>query len=811
MSTSFPLPPEIFRLILDRLKHNQDTASLATLLRVNKSICRTTLPVLYADPYHLKNFKTSSYSPSAEKDTKDLLALTRLLLRRYPYDQLTELLQAAFFPVLTAEESLPDPPVDNKDKDQLTNYWRHLQKLNLQPESNPFTGIFTKIRIKGNNTLTKLLEQPTYRNKPSDFLKNQIWKELTWALCIPDNLQELYLPLTELDRYQDLVDQFSRLSSVIFVNDLQLAEASMNDAKRSGLFEGMVKFVERHATLFPNKLRQARCTQAPDYSNDCPEEIHLKMATVLPPLPAPTFLDYTNLTQFVMRSKEVNLEYVKDIRAVGNPEYKEVQFRHRLFTSDGSFLQRCRSLETVDLDVEELEGQDMFRWAAKEQQERELDIANGRTPKPLTPLQEVSICIRSATQYQIVNDIASAFGDTLLNLYINGRSSPYHSGSHALVIDASGWKWERLGNLALRSAGGPLLLHPDLLLTCPSVKTLVLCDEDAEEYLRGQPTFRYLKPAVLEHVTTIELMGTPAAAFHPYTLYTTKNLEYLQLAPWDTSMLGRQGNFWDDDDDEEEEEDDDDDAQSEWVQHQALDENRMALWPRVAEPVWTWDWDLPKLTRLSLSFQYAHMLQFKMFKGTPNLTHLQLTGASNIRFLGPLMQPWDYMIPSTFAFSYTGMSGDQFTSGKDDYSDDDHEDDYEVKEEGDDKDEELESAPATIPTRPIHLPKLKDLSIEGNWEVNTAMLRFMCSQLAPNLESLFLHGPSGFSAKELIDITSHTLRRLRKVDTHLAISSLEARAAGVKPCGGGTRYSGDFVLDNPPQGYNPFFIFSTTY
>ncbi|KAF9141004.1 hypothetical protein BGX30_005615 [Mortierella sp. GBA39] len=811
MSTSFPLPPEIFCLILNCLEHDQATASLATLLRVNKSICRVTLPVLYADPYHLKNFKISPYSSSADNGAKDLFALTRLLLHQSPYDQLTELLKAAFFPASTAEESLPDPRIDHKVKDQLIDYRSHLRKLNLQPESNPFANIFMKERINGNNALKKFLVQPTYRDKPRDFLKNQIWKELTWALCVPDSLQELYLPLTEVNRYRGLVDQLSRLSSVVFVNDLQLARTSKNDAKRSRLFKRMVKFVERHATLFPNRLRLARCTHIPYDRNDCPRSIHLKLATILPLLSAPTFLDYTNWTQFVMRSKEVNLEYVKDIRAVGYPEYKDVYFNDRLFTNDGSFLRRCRSLETVDLNITELEAQDMFRWAVKEKQESEVDIANGRTPNPLPPLQEVSLRISSATQSQIVNDIAPAFGGTLSNLYIRGGYSPSHYlRSHALVIDALGWEWERLDYLALHSGSGPLLLHPDFLLTCPSVKTLSLEDVDAEECLRGQPTFRYLKPAVLEHVKQIELRGTPAAAFHPDTLHTTKNLEQLQLMPWDASTVGLPNNFGSDDDDDEEEEENNSDL-LEWARHQAEDENRMALWPRIAEPVWTWDWDLPKLTRLSLSYQYAHMVQFKMFRGTPNLTHLQLTGASSLRFLGPLMQPWDYMSPPNFAFNPSRMTYDQFTFDKDDYNNNEHEDDHEDDHKEDDEGEGLESAPATIPAQHIHLPKLVDLSISGNWEINTAMLHFMCSQLAPNLESLALDGPYGLSAKELIEITSRTLGRLQQVDADLAITPEDARAAGVIHCEGGMYASGTFVLANPPQGYNPSFIFSSTY
>lgn len=674
------------------------------------------------------------------------------------------------------EESLPDPSVDNKDKDQLVNYRLHLRKLNFQPESSHFTKLFNS-----DNSLMRFLDLPSYSDEYRYRFLNQIWKDLTWALLCPNSLQELYFSLTEVDRYQDLVDQLSSLSSVVFVKEPQLEGSSMDDAERSRLFEGMVKFVQRHATLFPNKLRQARCTQTPD--DGCSEEIHLQLATVLPPLPAPTFLDYTNWTQFVMRSEEVNLEHVKDIRDVGHPVYKELQFENRVFTNNGSFLQRCRSLKTVDASVGELEAQDLFRWAVKEQQERELDIAKGRTPKPLVPLQNVSLSIRSATQYQIVNDIARAFGSTLSCLSIHGGSFPSYSDSQALVVDASGWKCERLGNLTMMAFSGPLLLHPDLLLTCPSVKTLELDDQDAEEYSRGQP-FRYLKSAVLEQVTTIQLMGTPAAAFHPDTLHTTKNLESLELRLQDTSILGRQSNFWNDDGNEEE----NDNEQPVWARHQAQDENRMALWPRVAKPVWTWDWDLPKLTSLSLSFHYAHKLQFKMFSGTPNLTHLRLTGASNIRSLGPLMQHWDYMSPLTVAVNM-GMS----------------------EREEDDEDKGSESAPATTPTRSIHLPKLEDLAINGNWEIDTAMLRFICAQLAPNLESLLLHGPYGFSVTELIEITSCNLGRLKQVKTHLTISSQDARVAGVKLRDIEELYSTDYVLANPPQGNNPSFIFARAY
>lgn len=127
-----------------------------------------------------------------------------------------------------------------------------------------------------------------------------------------------------------------------------------------------------------------------------------------------------------------SISFVKVIRAVGYPAYKEVQFEDRLFTNDGSFLQRCRSLEAVDIDVENLGAQDMFRWAVKEQQERELDNANRKTRKPLAPLREVSL--RVGSHCQIVNDIASVFGGTLSNLYICGGAL---SASHGFPSSCS--------------------------------------------------------------------------------------------------------------------------------------------------------------------------------------------------------------------------------------------------------------------------------------------------------------------------------------------------------------------------------------
>ncbi|KAG0279884.1 hypothetical protein BGZ95_011987 [Linnemannia exigua] len=806
----FPLPAECFHIILHVFKCRQDTATLATLLRVNKSISQAVLPVLYADPYHLKYYGDSI--THGQNSIHDLIKLTRLLLRQSPQDRLTDLLKAAYFPGTTNEDSLS--PSNSPPSNQPINYRSHINKLNLEHVPDSFGTIFNNKTIQGYNTLRTFLYQSTYGGKLKGFLEDQLLRDLTWALCDPGNLQELALPLTEVERYLDVLDRFSRLSSVVFVNDARFTAASSEpDTEMSKLLDGMVQFVERHAARFPNKMRQARCTPASDTGNNCPEEIHNKLAFLLPPLPAPSFLDYTNWTQFVLRSNDINLDHVIRILGDGYPDYKKVQFMDRLFAIDARFLQRCRSLETLNLDIRAQEALNMFRWAAEEQDDRELDLANGRTSKRPVPLREVSLSIANPTQYHILSDIVHAFGDTLTNLYFYGHRLQGHMGSQALLVDISEKRLDRLTKLSGGTSDGILLLHPDLLRLCPSLKTLSLNDNYAERCMREHPTFRFYEPAILEHVTTISLIGTPAVAFHPDTLHSTKNLESLQLVPWDTSILGlRDNDFNDSDEDEDEEDDVNEGAQSEWQRHQAEDEDRMTLWPRLSKPVWTWNWNLPKLTELSLSFEYAHNLRFKMFRGTPNLTRLQLYGASNYSALGPLIDPLSSLALSLLRGDdyedYNYEDGDIEGNWRD--NDNDEGDQVEDSNNNNDFTGDVSASGTTLP-RGILLPKLRDFHVNGSWQLDGASLRHLFTQIAPNIVSLCLHGPFGFTVEELVETTSQHLPHLGLVDSHMSVNGHDAQSAGIKRMEGGSTYLDSFVLINPPEGYNPRYIFASSY
>lgn len=49
----------------------------------------------------------------------------------------------------------------------------------------------------------------------------------------------------------------------------------------------------------------------------------------------------------------------------------------------------------------------------------------------------------------------------------------------------------------------------------------------------------------------------------------------------------------------------------------------------IRRPVWTWDLDLPKLTKLRLESEHAYRFQFRMLGGTPSLIELSINCRSS--------------------------------------------------------------------------------------------------------------------------------------------------------------------------------------
>ncbi|KAG0041245.1 hypothetical protein BGZ83_002114 [Gryganskiella cystojenkinii] len=120
-------------------------------------------------------------------------------------------------------------------------------------------------------------------------------------------------------------------------------------------------------------------------------------------------------------------------------------------------------------------------------------------------------------------------------------------------------------------------------------------------------------------ITYIQLSGSPALVFHPYSLHQTPNLQELRLEysrdqGWSFIPPAEElkASFRD-------------------VSSEALQGSNKSLSPSSTDPpalghraAWTWDWQLPHLTLLQLSGEFAFLFKFQMLVGCPSLESLQI-------------------------------------------------------------------------------------------------------------------------------------------------------------------------------------------
>lgn len=95
MSASFPLPPECLQLIIRYFLNDFDSNSPASLLRVNKEVFFTTVPILYENPFRLRQLRSGGINANADI-FDSLFNLTRTLLLSLPHGKVTDLLRAAY-------------------------------------------------------------------------------------------------------------------------------------------------------------------------------------------------------------------------------------------------------------------------------------------------------------------------------------------------------------------------------------------------------------------------------------------------------------------------------------------------------------------------------------------------------------------------------------------------------------------------------------------------------------------------------------------------------------------------------------------
>ncbi|KAF9122361.1 hypothetical protein BG015_005569, partial [Linnemannia schmuckeri] len=243
--------------------------------------------------------------------------------------------------------------------------------------------------------------------------------------------------------------------------------------------------------------------------------------------------------------------------------------------------------------------------------------------KRLVPIEELHI---SGFSRQVVKDevnyAAFALSQTLRQF------EAYYYYYDTASRSGEGWvDMPVLTRLSLIVSTARLLIDLQLLSLCSNVVSVQLFDE-AKEYQCDD-----IEPCLsvyLPHLKSLTLQGTPALSFHPDTLHSTAEL---------TDLLLIIAGFVDDDEEDDFENElpdyDGDDFMTRYCfvpsvgelyrSYGIQDDFATSLTPpKTIRPIWSWDWDLPRLVSLKLFSEFAFLSQFQMFQGCPALQTFEL-------------------------------------------------------------------------------------------------------------------------------------------------------------------------------------------
>ncbi|KAG0338141.1 hypothetical protein BG000_004498 [Podila horticola] len=373
-----------------------------------------------------------------------------------------------------------------------------------------------------------------------------------------------------------------------------LAKVHEIQAQRTRDLEAAVEFVRHHTVLFRGTLKKVMCPT--NYAlgglvgQSCPPHILSQMLGLLPSLDRPTRLVNRNWKQFIADREQTNLEHVTliDVWEHGEPWYADLKAK--------PFLHRCTALKFFNMVSL---GPDSFKWALK------MDAT------AVPPLERVAIRAAQEPFGSEVDDIGKAFGETLQMLFVEGHGpqpygqSTFSNPTNSQIVRAGyGWQMPALYWLSVKMVSERLDIGPNLMSSCPSLRSLMLTDWLRTYDLRE---IRQALPACVPDLTQLYLAGTPALTFNPDTLHSTKKLTTLVLgAP---SALDRIFTP----------------SVHAVSQEHAFVTEEVVIRNNISRPRWTWDWDLPNLVTLHLSIEFSLPFQFRLLQGTPNLQEMSLT------------------------------------------------------------------------------------------------------------------------------------------------------------------------------------------
>ncbi|OAQ21994.1 hypothetical protein K457DRAFT_37379, partial [Linnemannia elongata AG-77] len=757
------------------------------MLRVNKYVCAITLPLLYGGvPYSVLNKYYPKDSPAFKRRQK----LIATLLIGVPKTRITDLLRVTFLQdSVDDQEHSPAPYAPyhsfaiavslSRCNDAFDGDFRQIYDFRQiddfrednfrfhQDDGPPSQRLLDFVKehgLKDRYTIEAPLAKRLH-DRPGDNFTNAINRELrrdlTWALCSDiERLRHIEIPVSDIDRYLPLVDKFKALSRVRFELDRPLFPTHINlerltpeqrtvlthqREERRRHLDQMVLFVQGLRHHHGSVLRVATCTgEYPRLCEKCPEEYQEHLTRLLPPLLDPKALDIHNWGQFATKVEETNLSAVKTIKPPQNQ--KESLSLPRLL-EQSPFLHRCRSLEGISLTSF---SDDIFQWAVDERRQYDADIAAGHPPqRPLVPLRYAEVDSEHLNDGRLINDIGYSFGETLRSLEVRPRSLGWRLAG--IIPDSvecwvggrpswSCWHAPLLSRLSIEAYHNLLRVHPSLFVQCPQLECIELGDRRTEYSSSDITRF---EPAELVHLKSLNLQGSPAISFHPGVLRNAPELNYLVLrmpiydAPSyipPVSELEEPG--------------------------EELEDDSVELAPTAAvttsspprRPIWTWDWDLPKLTTLELTSEFAYRFQFSLLWSTPALERflvdIRSLSGQHKRTLG---------VKDLLQNAQDSMAvGDTLVDDNDDDTLD------------------------LLQLQYIHLLNLTNFSLIGDWTLDRQVLTILCSKVLPNIrESLSLRGCSGFGLNDWVKTILKHLPKLQSATASFEVTPESASEVGL--------------------------------
>ncbi|KAG0313105.1 hypothetical protein BGZ97_010519 [Linnemannia gamsii] len=577
----------------------------------------------------------------------------------------------------------------------------------------------------------------------------QLRRDLTWALCAADveRVRTLVIPLSDITRYLPLVGRFTVLEDITFVLDHDIPEDGGHrydnmTEEQKGLvkrhwreriqhLEDMITFVQEHRRQHCGMLADGQCLKEYQQSQECPREYQLRLLYALPPLINPRCIGLHNWVRFVHKAQDIDLSHVKTFRPPSSSRWNEIHLYNEKSAPIELYLPRCRSLDTF---MTNSINDNTFQWAVDERRQYNADIAAGRRQhrpsrqqSPLVPLRYFTIKDGQLPTRRQLSNIAFAFHDTLEMIIFSGSWEREDDDQESLDSDGingdnntnnselSSWSLPRLLRFDAVCREHYSAIKPDFLSHCPRLTFLNISDGLAEYTADG---VEYWKPAELPLLNFLNLRGASAYLFHPDTLKSTPELTHLYLGSCFGSPdqpIPPPENIISIDAD-----DDDDDFGG---------ESATTITPnqRQRRPIWTWDWELPKLTSLQLDSEFAHAFRFRMLASTPSLESLVLNIVQECKRTIRLA---DLLLPKPGFKTH-----------------------HPPLHVSDNEKEEVEY---------IHALTLRSFALSGTWILDSQVMKVLFSKVIPNISALSLNTSQGFSLEEWVNLTSNHLHHLER-------------------------------------------------